>query len=99
MTVAATSREAYHEHQSSGKLGDQELKVLHCCMQAPNGLTRNMIAERTKIKVTSVCGRVNKLLKLGYLTQRKGPRCPVTNGPATWVFPVPQEPVQQAMGF
>ena len=77
MTVAATSRRAYLEHEAAGKLSEQQLAILNA-MEPGQGYSRSELAEMTGIRLSSVCGRVNEMLQVGILTVQATRRCSVT---------------------
>jgi predicted DNA-binding transcriptional regulator len=62
--VKATSLKAYSDLQKTGKLGRQEAIVYYYIMANKN-CTRRQIEYETRISISSVCGRVNKLIKHG----------------------------------
>jgi len=78
MTVAATSRIAYLEHEAAGKLSEQQLAILDA-MEPEQGYSRSELVEITGIRLSSICGRVNEMLHVGILTVQPMRRCRVTN--------------------
>ena len=61
MPPKPSSIRAYLEHVRSGKCTQQRERVMYCILtHAP--VSREMIAEITGIKITSVCPRVHSLL-------------------------------------
>jgi hypothetical protein len=78
MSVADTSLDAYRAHRDSGELGAQQRKVMLFFHTFGGQHTRSELAEKIPMRLSSVCGRVNELVELGYLTE--GPRrlCSVT---------------------
>jgi predicted transcriptional regulator len=81
--TADTSRDAFHVHQASGKLGAQQEQILAFLRRPPHQpCTRSEIAEATGIKLSAVCGRVNELLALGDLEELPRRRCTVTTSSA-----------------
>lgn len=77
MTVADTSIDAYHEHRDSGRLGKQAQAILDK-MRPGWGYSRRELVETTGIELSSICGRVNELLKLGILQEQSPRKCGVT---------------------
>jgi hypothetical protein len=69
MSVADTSLEAYREHRQSGELGAQQRKVMLFFHLKGGEHTRSELAEKIPMRLSSVCGRVNELIKLGYLVE------------------------------
>lgn len=62
--VATTSIANYHEHKRSGKLGTQAANVLGFIERHVNqDWTRAELAQALGIPLSSVCGRVNEMLK------------------------------------
>jgi hypothetical protein len=79
MTVATTSAISYREHRDSGKLGFQHRQVLAKMQQEPGrAFSRRELAERTRMDLSSICGRVNELLSLGVLEEAPQRRCEIT---------------------
>lgn len=74
MSVADTSRDAYESHRASGELGAQQRKVMLFFHTHGGEHTRSEVAAKVGMRLSSVCGRVNELIKLGYLVE--GPRRP-----------------------
>ena len=64
--VAATQSDAFHA-MSSKQLGAKQQMVLDCFADSNTRLTREDIAARTNMKLSSVCGRVRELLDLKLL--------------------------------
>lgn len=96
MPIAATSREAYHDHRDSGKMSKQESRIFEFLQGYPNGLTRRQIAQRTGLDLSAVCGRVNSLVSAELLREFPGGKCPITGRRAKWVAPMPK---QGELGF
>lgn len=59
--VALTQSNAYHA-MTKKQLGATQLMVLDCFADGNVRLTREDIAARTNLKLSSVCGRVRELL-------------------------------------
>lgn len=76
---ASTSIENYHEHRRSGKLGAQAQVILDFLAENPGkNWSRSELALATSIRLSSVCGRVNELLKAKLITERPERICSVT---------------------
>lgn len=76
---STTSIDNYHLHQRSGKLGDQEQAVLDFLAQHPGkNFSRSELSEAIALRLSSVCGRVNKLLELGLISERSKRACSIT---------------------
>lgn len=69
MGVAHTSRAAFGALRAEGKLAPQEQRVIQA-IRDHGPLTREEISERTGLRLSAVCGRVNKLVELGTLDER-----------------------------
>lgn len=78
MSVADTSLEAYREHRESGDLGAQQKKIMLFFHLKGGEHTRSELAEKIPMRLSSVCGRVNELIKLGYLVECVRRPCRVT---------------------
>lgn len=76
--IADTSLDAYREHRDSGELGEQQKKVMLFFHTKGGEHTRSELAEKIPMRLSSVCGRVNELIKLGYLTEAERRPCKVT---------------------
>lgn len=73
-----TSLDAYAELSASGKKLTQQERVLQVLSEcAP--LTRNELSERTGLRLSSVCGRVNELVAKGLAGSIGARRCTVTD--------------------
>lgn len=79
MGVATTSIDNYHQHKRSGKLGAQEQHIMQF-FWLHNGAdwTRSEIAQFLRIRLSSVCGRVNRLIEIGELDEAGTRSCTVT---------------------
>ena len=80
-----TRNENFHSHRDSGRLGDQQQKIMLAFHYpgAPSDMSLNEISERTKIRLSSVSGRVNELKALGYLEERTPRKDSVTHRTVT----------------
>jgi predicted transcriptional regulator len=78
MSVADTSLDAYREHRDSGELGAQQKKVMMFFHLKGGEYTRSELAQSIPMRLSSVCGRVNELIKLGYLVECQRRPCKVT---------------------
>jgi len=76
--IADTSLEAYREHRKSGELGAQQRKVMLFFHMKGGEHTRAELAERIPMRLSSVCGRVNELLEMGYLVEGSRRPCKST---------------------
>ena len=63
MPITYTSLVGYREHVLSGKATSQRNQILICLFESAVPLTRFQISQITRIRLSSVCGRVNVLLK------------------------------------
>ncbi len=81
MTVRSISIEAYQKHIDSGKRSTQWMAIyafINC--QLP--ITRSEISDFIGIRMSSVCGRVNELIKAGLIEEHSRRKCKVTGEPA-----------------
>lgn len=76
--IADTSLEAYREHRDSGELGAQQRKIMIFYHLEGGEFTRSELAEKIGMRLSSVCGRVNELVELGYLAEGARRPCRVT---------------------
>lgn len=67
--MAQTSLDAYANIRASGDLSEKQHRLMVWMHAHPGKYTRGEIAAQTGIKESSVCGRVNELVKIGYLEQ------------------------------
>jgi len=83
---SSTSIENYHEHRRSGKLSAQEQEIIDFLKRYPDrNWTRSEISEEIGMRLSSVCGRVNKLVKERYIRARPVRNCSITGQPVTTV--------------
>lgn len=88
--VADSSLIAYDKVRENGKLPAQQQKIVDFLGWWPGfDFTRKEINARTKIELSSVCGRVNELIKRGVLEEMPLRRCRVTGESAHPVRLVP----------
>ena len=81
-----TSIEAFHAHKASGKLSKQQQDIIDWMrwdwiMAKPNDKgerTRSELSDGCGMKLSTVCARVNELLKLGKLVELPRRKCRVT---------------------
>jgi len=73
MSYVDTQIASLKEIRDSGKRFTQQQRILLVLLQNPKGLIRDELAEITKLRLSSVCGRVNELLEAG--TIELGPKC------------------------
>jgi hypothetical protein len=78
LTVADTSADAFHEHRDSGRLGEQQRRLMLWFHQHGGAHTRAELSQATGLRLSSVCGRVNELVALGYLEEGARRPCRVT---------------------
>jgi len=78
--VSDTSLEAYCSIKGNGVQLNQVGRVYNCiyCSIKPDGLTRSEISKMTDISLNAVCGRVNELMKKGFIVQNVRRKCKVT---------------------
>lgn len=76
--IADTSRDAYRDHRDSGELGAQQRQIMKFYHLEGGDFTRSELAEKLGMRLSSVCGRVHELIKLGYLVEGARRRCRVT---------------------
>lgn len=77
MTVADTSRIAYQNHKSEGKVGLQANHILNL-MQGCKDYSRRELATLCGIDLSSVCGRVNELVQIKLLKEAPKRKCKLT---------------------
>lgn len=94
--IADTSCDAYREHRNSGELGAQQKRIMIFLHTYPKGgdFTRSELAQLIGMRLSSVCGRVNELIKLGYLLECARRPCKVTGISA---HPVKLPPMQRQL--
>lgn len=69
MSVAQTSVSTYHDHVQGGKELTQCDQIVQWLSTQNKACTRREIHEGTGLEYGAVCGRVNKLVKDGLLTE------------------------------
>lgn len=68
MTAAETSIEAYRDHRTSGRLGDQARSIVEfLAVRTGTDWSRGELADTMRLRLSSVCGRVNELLASGHI--------------------------------
>lgn len=67
--VADTSRAAADSLRGEPALTQRERVLLELVSRGIEGATREEIAAATKLRLASVCGRVNELLRLGLVVE------------------------------
>jgi len=77
MTVAYTSVIAYEEHKNSGKVGLQAMLIFNN-MEENKDYSRRELSELTGIELSSICGRVNEMLKIGMVEEADPRPCQFT---------------------
>ncbi len=63
MPPTYTSLVGYRTHVLSGKATSQRNQILICLFESAVPLTRFQISQITRIRLSSVCGRINTLMK------------------------------------
>lgn len=77
--MAETSLENYRLHSERGDLGSQSALVLAFMEnRAPRAFSRAEVSEALGMRLSSVCGRINELLKLSLLMEGEKRPCRVT---------------------
>lgn len=76
MAVKDTSRKAHKELADSGYMSTQQRDVIKTIGR--RRMTRAEIAERSGIRLSSVCGRVNDLVAAGMLEVAEKSPCSIT---------------------
>lgn len=89
MTARDTSIDAYHDHDRSGELGRQQMKLLGA-MRRGRDYSRSELSRLTRIRLTSVCGRVKELKDKGRITEAPVRACKVTGRTVHPVFKKPE---------
>jgi len=77
MTVAQTSRDAYQNHKSEGKVGLQANHILSR-MEGCKDYSRRELSALCGIDLSSICGRVNELVQIQMLKEAPKRKCKVT---------------------
>lgn len=77
MSVKETSREALHDHRSSGKLGAQAIAVRDT-VRALGSATRSEVSKKSNIPVNAISARVRELLDAKVLIVDGRKECTVT---------------------
>lgn len=77
--VSKTSIQSYSELVKTGKQQTQQEKILDVVFEYENQkLTSRLIADLTGIERSSVTGRLNNLVKLGFIACDEIVKCPIT---------------------
>lgn len=92
MSVQATSTDAYHAIKSSGKMTDQQQKIMEsidrsCEKFGPHDFSLQEISANTKMPINVVSGRVNELKEIGVLVECAKRPCRVTKRTICPVMP------------
>ena len=69
MTVRDTSLAAWHDLEGRGVLQQQERSIMLWAHQQSHAFIRKEIADALNMEKGSVAGRVNRLVKLGFLEE------------------------------
>lgn len=89
--VRDTSRSAYSELRSTGRLGKQQQTILEK-VQAGRDYSLRELAALTGLEINAISGRVNDLKKLNLLVEGEKRTCTVTGKTITPVkLPMAQE--------
>ena len=75
--IKETSLRAYQDHKTSGKALTQRIQVFEF-IKANQPCTRKQIELGLGIGINAVCGRVNKMLGLGWIKVGFKDHCPIT---------------------
>jgi len=79
MSVSDTSIDAYIEHKETGKLGEQTRKILEFFEKYnTKDWSRSEVSKNLDIRLSSVCGRVDELIKFKFLQTDQKRKCEVT---------------------
>lgn len=84
--VQQTSLLSFQEHLESGKLGEQQVKVLECLRTGgifdkqyrPLSMNDKMISHKTGMPINVVTARRNELVKQGLVVEDCKGNCPFT---------------------
>lgn len=79
MTVAETSRDAYHSLSPAGFLQPKQRQIMALFTGPSVSLSRQQISKKTRMPINGVCGRVDSLIAAGRLEERGERRDPHTN--------------------
>ena len=99
MAQTYTSLVGYREHVLSGKADSQRNCILACLFESAVPLTRLQIAKVSGIRLTSVCGRVNTLVKSKLVQVAHEAKDPGTGKLAEFLEPVWPQPMQRELEF
>lgn len=81
--VRDTSKAAYREFKESGQLGRQAQKIYDFLKHKGRPMTRAEIEHDTRIRISSVSGRVKEMLKCGRIKEAPKRKCRITKFIAT----------------
>jgi hypothetical protein len=81
MTVRNISIAAYEKHIESGKQASQWMRIYEY-LGTHSPRTRSELSEYAGIRLSSVCGRVNELIKAKLVIEDARRECRVTGEPA-----------------
>jgi DNA-binding MarR family transcriptional regulator len=76
--MAATSLEAYGHFVLGPELPRQQKAIVEFLASHSGDFTRAELAERTGLRLSSVCGRVSELIERGTLVERSRRPCSIT---------------------
>ena len=77
MTARSISIAAYEKHIESGKR-DTQWMMIYGYLDQHYPTTRSELSEQLNIRMSSVCGRVNELMKAGMVQEYERRKCRVT---------------------
>lgn len=77
MNIRTTSKSAYEEHKTSGKLGEQQKRILIFLLNVEDA-SRREIAEALGMDTSSVSGRVNEMLNAKIISEGHPRKCKVS---------------------
>jgi len=86
--IRSTTLDAYFYINGNGVSLNQKGKILEGILLAKKPLSRTEISERTGIRINAVCGRVNELIRDGYLRETRNKNyCSITHRNVFSVYP------------
>lgn len=89
MTVAETSRDAWHSLSPAGYLQPKQRQIMVLFKQPGVSFSRQQISKKARMSINGVCGRVDSLLAAGLLEEKGERRDPIT-GKRQKLLRVPQ---------
>ncbi len=76
--MKSTSLDAYFYIRNNGAILNQS-GILFAYLKKTKPKTRNEISNATGIAINAVCGRINKMIKDGWLNEYERRPCKITN--------------------